>query len=253
MKLEEYINQLGTLTGVAVDGKKQQRMPLIERIVEILTPAYLRLEALDQATKEMLRAKVKLSVKKQVPITLILAVGGFKGVKVPMAPHLNWAEVFHVDFLVKTLGEIALIYPPGLKLEFSGDDVIVPLMNNYNPEWTRTYNTEFDMLLKLLAGKLPNNILLTNKPASSFYQRDELEKEVLLAAKDKKYTEEEWEQKLKHATNNFVWKGENDLSNKTDKEYYLRKSVAIHDAWLDVDYKHRREYLEGGINIPINP
>lgn len=251
MKLVEYLNQLGSMNGVEPDVKKQQRMPLVDRIVEILTPAYLRLESLDQATKDMLRAKVELSIQKKAPITLILAVGGFKGVKVPGSPHINWAEVFHADFLIKTLGEIALIYPPGLVLEFSGDDVIVPLMNNYKPEWTKIYNAEFDKILAIIADKLPANIKLTNRPASSFYKREELEKEVESAANEKKYTDAEWEVKLKHAVNNFVWEGERDLRKAKNKSDLLRRSVAVHDAWLDVDYQHRREYLEGGINIPI--
>lgn len=253
MKLVDYLNQLGSLSATTLDAKKQQRMPLVERIIEILTPAYMRLGALDKPTREMLSQKVSLSIQTKEPITLILAVGGFKGARISSSPHINWAEVFHVDFLVKTLGEIALIYPPGLKLEFSGDDVIVPLMNNYKPEWTQIYNQEFDSSIAIVLKNLPDNIYLTNRPASCFYARNRLEQEVNEEADKIVLTPEEMSLKLHHARNNFVWDGEKDLTGPTNDERRIRleRSVLVHDAWLAVDYKHRREYLEGGINIPI--
>lgn len=253
MKLVNYLDQLGSLGDITPDAKKQKRMPLAERIVERLTPSHLRLQALDASTREMLSQKVGLSIKNNAPITLILAVGGFKGARLPSSPHLNWAEVFHVDFLVKTLGEIALIYPPGLRLEFSGDDVIVPLMNNYKLEWTTTYNLEFDKLLEIFSQNLPANIVLTNRPASSFYDRLTLEDEVKIEADKLELDPEVLRLKLKHAQNNFVFDGEQNLTtlSTTDKQSKLERSVVIHDAWLAVDYTHRREYLEGDNHIPI--
>ena len=47
--------------------------------------------------------------------------------------------------------------------------------------------------------------------------------------------------------------GEYDLRTLGQDEINKRlvRSVAIHDAWLEVDYANRREYLEGGDHIPI--
>lgn len=248
-----YIDQLGTVDFLRIDQKKNQRTVLPTRIWEILTRSKLRLGPLDQETEKMLRGKIELSMRKGAPITLILAVGGFKGIGIASSPHINWAEVFHIDFLVKMLGEIALIYKPGLRVEFSGDDVALPFMNNYPEEWTKCYNQEFDKLLEIISEKLPDNIFLSNRPASSFYLRERLETEIEEEVSKMKLPEEIIEQKFKHAMNNFVWKGEKDWRGLSEKEKMrkLRRSVLVHDAWLNVDYRHRREYLEGGVNIPI--
>jgi len=252
---QEVIDSLFALDPSKADEKKNQRMKLEDRIYELLTPSYFRLETVAEDIEKILRDKIALSIEKNEPITLIPTFGGFKNIRLKNSPHLNWAEVFHLSFLIQTLWEISHIYKPGLKIEFSGDDVICPLLNNYRREWADVYNEEFSLMLADVSKILPNNIYLSNKPASEFFKEINIEQQVLDSVKDfdEATAEEIFERKKRMAKNNFCFSyyyPEN-VDDK-DRDEILRKSTLIHTAWLDRDYEHRREYIEGGLHIPIS-
>ncbi len=250
-QVNTVINSLFDFSERVVDQKRNKHTPLPERILEILTPSYVRQGALSDEIRDMLMDKVKRSVAKEAPITLILAFGGFKGVGIKDSPHLNWAEVFHLSFLAQAFWEITQIYTPGVILEFSGDSIILPLLDNYPLEWTEVYNQELDQLIGVVNKAVPANMKFTNRPTNTFYKQEELEKEVMEEFSKLDLSLPEHQEKIKSkmhkAQNNYITEG----INPEELQKRLEESVILHDVWLDVDYKHRREYLEGGINIPI--
>jgi hypothetical protein len=242
-------------------NEEQPKIKLKENVEDyifrVLTRSEFRLGIIDPTIKKMLREKIHMSVKENKPITLILAVGGFKNYRLQTAPHIDWAEVFQVLFVLKSLYEIALVYKPGLHLEYSGDAEAMVIANNLKQEWIDVYKREFDELIKVMSLKLPKNIKLTTKDFRDFYTIEEIETEV-----DSRLEKVDWEspsvkfllkEKMPHAINNFCFNGRKNLEylNKEEKQVELNKSIFKHKIWLDVDYERRREYLEGGINIPI--
>lgn len=254
-EMNQLVKALFEIPTHRVDDEKNQRAALDQRIFELITPRSLRLGSLDQATTSMLQDKIKLSIEENKPITLIIGFGGFKNFKISGSPHINWAEVFHISFLIQTLWEVAHIYKPGLHIEFTGDDVMLPMLNNYKDGWTKVYNDEFSVLLSEIQSKMPDNIVLVNRPASSFYNQIDLEDEITrhVEGMDLNANQEVIESKIDKARNNFCFDGKTDYTNADDnlKRQLLERSTLIHGAWIDVDYKHRREYLEGGLHIPV--
>ena len=224
-----------------------ERNPLADRIYRILTPSYFRIGVLDTNTESMLRKKIELAIQQQEPITFIIGMGWGKNWRSYSAPHINWAEFFHFKFLYDTLGQISSIYEPGVRLEFTPDDLAVVIINNYKQEWLDVYKSEFIPLLSYFSSQTPDNFTYHFEPSSHWYEeeslRTEIEKEVetMLAnpAAEKAIAE-----RLPSARNNFV-------GGSTSTEEEIRRSVLVHKAWLSVDYKKRGEYLEGGTHIPI--
>ena len=151
---------------------------LEDRIYKILSKSSLRLGKIDEVISKMLKDKIALSINQNKPITLVLGVGGFKNFRIDSAPHIDWAEVFQMDFLLKSLYEISEIYKPGLHLEYSGDAEALVLIDNIKQEWVKTYNNEFDKLVAIVNTKLPYNIKITTKNFLDFYTLDFLQEEL---------------------------------------------------------------------------
>lgn len=254
---KDLLDNLFTLELTPFDAKKNRLSSVQNRIFEILTNSSLRIGSLGSITKKMLSDKIASSIEGFNPIHLVIAFGGFKGVKIRDSPNINWAEVFHLSFLLKNLWQISLVYSPGLILEFSGDDLVMPIIDNHKKEWATVYQNELTKLLRVVSLALPINITLLNRPVSSFYKYNFIEKEITNEIEGFDLESERIQQHInwgeKHAWNNFVFDGEQDYSKTSEKakQELIIQSVLKHRAYLDVDYRYRGEYLEGGIHIPV--
>lgn len=258
MKEEQrFINNLFDVSSIPVDRKKNKMSNLKTRINEILTTSELRQESVSAETKRMLEEKIALSIKTKMPITLIVAVGGFKNWRVNTAPHIDWAEVFQLSHLIRTLYEISVIYEPGVHLEFSGDSDILSLIDNLKPEWIETYNTEFSEMVSKVAQHLPRNFKLSIRNFSDFYTLSEIQDEILKRVEQVNWSDKDVQKAINagllNAINDFCFDGKVNYLSQTmsSRQKLLEKSTVICKLWLEVDYEKRREYLEGGINIPI--
>lgn len=228
------------------------RLALEERIYSCLTPAYFRLGSISKDTEAVLRAKIALSISENKPVFLAYATGWGKNYKSYSAPHINWAELLHYWYLYYILGSLCEIYPPGVVIDHSPDDYAVMLINGYRKGWLDIYKSELLELYKYINSVTPENFEITFTPSSKWYNYKKLRDEVEVVQKSLLRKPEECERLYKDfwgkANNNLVL--EDGVSEKQKKKL-LEKSIRVHHAWIEVDYKYRREYLEGGINIPI--
>lgn len=197
----------------------------------------------------MLKQKIRSCINQNLPITLILAYGGFKNYRHPNYPSIDWAEVFHLVFLINTLQRISKIYRPGIVLEFSGDSEAMSYVNNIPIKDVKQYLHEFDRLLKYFQSIVPSNFRFESRNFSEFYDYNELAHEL-----DKRVVKElklihDFSAELHRAKNNYIFSSKNLTQLQKQKEIEL--SLLKDHLWLSYDYEHRKEYLEGGINIPI--
>ncbi len=254
--MQEIINNLFKFEKTENDFNNSVEK-LEDKIYKILSKSSLRLGKLDESVAKILKDKIILSVSQNLPITLILGVGGFKNFRIDSAPHIDWAEVFQIDFLLKSLYEISEIYEPGLHIEYSGDAEALVLIDNIKSEWVKIYNDEFDKLVEIVNTKLPSNIKITTRNFSEFYTLDFLQDELDRKLKNVNLSDlkiiEFINEKMDRAENNFCINGEinyRDISDEKKKKL-LVESILKHKFWLETDYENRSEYLEGGINIPV--
>lgn len=255
--IQTTLDTLFDFSSVRIDTKKNLHTPIRERIYELLTPAYFRLGTVDEELENILRTRIDRSVSANQPITLIIAYGGFKNIHIDAAPHIDWAEVFQLSFVLKTVWEITQIYEPGVHVEYSGDAEAMSVVDNLKIEWIETYLQEFATMLRVVQSALPSNLKITNKDFKEFYTPEWLAEEL-----DGRFARVDFNVRdiqglvsahMPKATNNYCWDGERDLTNlpELEKQKILEKSIVLHKLWLELDYEYRGEYLEGGIHIPI--
>lgn len=252
-KLQQYVDGLLVFesTPRVVEGVDE----LAWRIWKILTEEKRLARRPDPDFKTAILDKLKRTIERDRPVVMINAFGGFKNYKAPTFPHVDWAEVFALNKLVKQCVKIAAIYKPGVKLEFTGDSEMVVLFNNYPADTVGAYVAEFKQLLDIFQERLPDNVELSYRSLSEGYDLGDLENRVVEAADSitPSEAEELVKKNLSKARNNFMVAGTVDYSRakKDNFELALRRSVLLDHAYIEIDVRDRREYLEGGLHIPL--
>lgn len=251
--IQEYINSL-------LDIKRGGQAPqnpeeLAWRIWKIMTDEQRLARRPDAEFRELILGKIKGSIGQKHPITMIDAFGGFKNYRAPSFPHVDWSEVFMLNKLVKQCVKIAVIYEPGVKLEFSGDSEMLTFFNNYPPETIDTYVKEFKQLLDIYQSHIPANVKLSYRGLSDDYDIKELEDRITETtdAMTPEQVEELFKKNASKARNNYMLKGVEDhtQASKEELEKILRRSVALDHVYIDIDLADRHEYLEGGLHLPL--
>lgn len=234
--------------------KYTQTRPLEDEIYSILTPSYFRQGKMEREIEKLLRYKIKQSINQKKPITLVIAFGGYKNGNTYSQPHIDWAEIFHLSFLYKTLFPITQIYKPGLHLEFTLDGEAMSIIDNIKRKDIQLYYSEFIKLLKIIKGNTSSNLTFNTTTFIDYYNFNKTKEIINKKVIETVYNKEIHKlitQRIRHAKNNFIFDGEENLTDNPNKQKPLENSVLKHKYWLDLDFKQRQEYLEGGINIPI--
>jgi len=239
-----------------IDEKKLKLGGLLSYIKDIISKSSLRIGPLSGSVSQMLDQKIALSIKDNKPIVLVIAVGGFKNKSAISFPHIDWAEVMQLQFLLESVSAIAGIYKPGLEIEYTLDSFALNIVDNYKIEDIQTYVDEFHELLRdFKANYLPKNIILHMTDFFDFYELEDMririDKE--LKSIDCKKFKNKISDEMDRAINDFMLDGFVDYTRKSDDEINkLRVQSILRDhIWLDIDIRERVEYLEGKERIPI--
>jgi len=232
------------------------RNSLENRILKLITPAYFRIGTIDLDILKMLSEKISLSIKSKEPIRFIIATGWGKNYHAISAPHINYAEYFHLKFLFDTLARISAIYDHGVVIDFAVDSQAVKIINNFKSSDLLVYENEFTQLIDYINKIVRDtkySFKMNLRKSEEWYPNDnklesEIFEEVERIEKDTEKVNSLSKTYLHHAINNLVR-----LKDEPEESFIERakRSILIHSAWLSVDYKHRSEYLEGGTHIPV--
>lgn len=152
---------------------------LVQDIFKIVMSHKFRKYSVTPEYKEHIRGAITKSVKNKAPIPLVWVLGGYKLWSLPQAPEADWAELFSLMYFVDWLKPILSIYEPGVWFDFFSDDVIVPLMNNIDPNDTKRYIESFQKLLNFISLKLPKGFRFTlNRVGDQYVTQDVFKKEL---------------------------------------------------------------------------
>ncbi len=228
---------------------------LKEVIYSLLTPEWFRFGSIEESTKEFLHKEIGSYVEKNEPIKILNAMGGFKNYRIDTAPHIDWAEVFHLSFISKVLIKICEIYEPGVIIEYSGDAHMACIVDNIKKEWVDTYLEEFDSLIDYFGSITPKNLKLTHKHFLDFYDFEQMkteinelgDKENLLETKNAETIEKNY----LRAVQNVCFDGEEDLTTLSDseKEEFIKRSILKAYIWYELDFEKRNDYFHSFIPI----
>lgn len=250
MDLSPYTNLSFAQPNYLNDPAKLQK-----EIYQALTPGWLRFGPVAPEIQELIKNHIGEQIKNNSPIKILNAFGGFKNPRVDTAPHIDYAEAFHLVFyLNEVLAKIAAIYEPGIELEYSGDAHVTSIVNNLPRADVDTYLSEFNSLVDHFQKDLPQNIKLSYKHILDFYDYDTLTAELEKRAEetfDNPDSKELIKKYFARAKSNFVVKGISDHSHLSEEELtkLIEKSVIKAYRWYDYDFEVRGDYFTGKIPI----
>jgi len=228
---------------------------LQKELYQKLTPGWLRFGPVAPGIEETINTHIAEQIKVKSPIKILNAFGGFKNPRIDTAPHIDYAEAFHITFYInEVLAKVAEIYEPGIELEYSGDAHVTSMVNNLPREDVDTYLSEFNALIDYYKKQLPSNIKLSYKHVLDFYDYDDLQTEIEKRAEETINNPESKDLISKYfarAKSNFVTKGIEDYSHlsETKLNKLIEKSVIKAYRWYDYDFEIRGDYFTGKIPI----
>lgn len=222
---------------------------LKSQIFSLLTPDWFRFGPISEEISTMLHSKISEMVDLNVPIEILNAYGGYKNYQVDTSPHIDYAEVFHLSFSLKTLLRICEIYKPGIHLEYSGDSHAACYANNIKKASVDTYLSEFNHLLDKFQTLIPPNFTLTHKDFPDFYNYDDLARELDTLIEKEDLSDPKNVDQIAHyyknAKRNFCFDGEIDYTSLSsdEKETLIKQSVVKTHKWYDIDFQKRSDYF----------
>lgn len=121
----------------------------LDQLVRIIVARPWRRSAVDPATLIDIKRKVCNAVFANHPIEFSVPFGGYKSWRLESAPHLDWAEVFWIDYLIQFSKRIEAVYPPGVIISFTFFSGLIEWVNHLPDHFQNIYITEFKSLLAL--------------------------------------------------------------------------------------------------------
>ena len=121
----------------------------LDQLVRITVARPWRRSAVDPATLIDIKSKVCKAVSGNRPIEFSVPFGGYKSWRLASAPHLDWAEVFWIDYLTQFSKRIEAVYPLGVIISFTYFSGLMEWVNNLPHHVQNIYIAELKSLLAL--------------------------------------------------------------------------------------------------------
>ena len=134
-------------------------------IQTILRRPYRR-TAVDESTLQDIAKKAAMAQEQGKPLKFSVPFGGYKHSKIPYSPHLNWAEVFWLDYLRSYAEPIVKLHPAGVIFSLSYMSGVLNFINNYPTAYQAIYIEELQRLCSLASC---NNICFELVDIADFY------------------------------------------------------------------------------------
>lgn len=235
------------------DNASRHEPGTVEAVLDVLLWGRARLSKLSPERREIVSRGVADALANDRPIRLINNFGGFKTVRADSAPHVDWAEVFHLAFVRRWLVPICSVYPPGVEVEYTGQGGIGSFVDNIPLDHPLSYEQEFTDLVSRVRDVLPANLVVSVSPFQDFYDYDTLTAMFgdfsgrPIPADQNAHIEG----LIDRAEHNFMWDGREDLSRLgvMERRDILRRSVWNLLQWYAHDAERRKEYFASGIVI----
>ena len=116
-------------------------------LFKTMTSGKWRRSALDDASRRDIQDKIEHAISKDAAIEFSVPFGGYKSWTLHSYPHLNWADVFAVNFLRRFGEDVAQFGRCKVVITFSYCSGVMDLVNNMRLDEQDLYTREFQKLL----------------------------------------------------------------------------------------------------------
>lgn len=260
-KVQEYIQGLWEFPAYQLtdtDKATIKKSGIFEYIYRRLLSNQFRKSAPNPDILVSMGQRVKQSIKEGRPIHLTIPAGGYKKWQLKSAPEVDWAELFHLRFMLEYVAPIAAAYAPGVKLDYFSNAWILRYISHYPQEDLDAYTNSFRRLLRAWKEKWPNNVEINYNVVEEQKPGDELLSRVL---KNRAKVEAEWQglseeqknERLAYSARNIRWDilEKNGPLDESAKAKYIYEGKIIHDSMLLGGWNSDLYYLRSDNGIGI--
>jgi hypothetical protein len=135
------------MTGSPVDPSLHAKETVEEDLMRIILARPWRRSAACEQTQMDIGKKVGRAIEMRTPIEFSVPFGGYKGWRLYSSPHLDWAEVFWIDYLRSFAARIAALHNPGVIIYLTYIGGVLDWMNNLPKDSQETYISGLRLLL----------------------------------------------------------------------------------------------------------
>lgn len=116
-------------------------------IVRLILEKPWRRTAVSNETCLDIEDKVSLAVRSGRPIEFSVPFGGYKSWRLPAFPHVDWAEIFWIDYLRSFAERISSLYAPGVVFYLTYVGGVLGWVNNLPDNAQQIYISELAILI----------------------------------------------------------------------------------------------------------
>lgn len=235
MKIEEFLKTyIGSVHQYQITESETKCIQFegIEKFIyQKLTSTKYRGIKLPDDLRDFVKLRIDYCIKNNLPIHIVFPFGAYKRWNLPTYPHIDWAEVFNIKYMIEYLSSIASTYKFGVTLEYYSVELFVSKNIKIPQKDLDIYEKEFKNMLNILSKYTPKGLILkfTNL-------REEIRQDTALKSIDEKVKElrnnwknvsqEDKELKIKRAKVSYA-------ANENDPNYNekILEAVLMHDAF----------------------
>ena len=228
-----------------------------EKALRTLLAKPLRVWA-SESRRAVIKRKIDQAFSTGRPLTLVVPFGGYKHYWNTSAPEPDWAEVFQLEHMVRSLGPLATGLPGGVRVEYVSEDFLVGEMDNYTSEALESYAKVFRRLVVECNRRLPAGISIDFWRLSERYDTDAILRDLLdilprQIGLFQALPREAQDLQLRRSWRSVNWQGELDLGNLSDRE---RRETVVRARVLELTFSEFGftvdrigDYYERDLNI----
>lgn len=204
------------------------------------------------------KRRIITQVKAGKPLRFTIPTGGYKKWQLESASSVNWAELFHLRFMLEYLAPILAIYEPGCILDYYSNDWLIKHISHYPQSDLDVYAASFRALVDLLQPSFPHNLKVRYKRTVDQLNEGELMRRILanrpkIEARWKALSEVDKQELLKYSERNIRWDilDKNGKLTPQQKYDYIYEGKIIHDSAMAGGWNSDLEYLRTDNAIPV--
>jgi hypothetical protein len=218
-------------------------------VVRRLLSKRFRKSPLDTAVAERVHRAVASSLREQRPLRLLVPFGGYKSTRSPEHPRAGWAELFSALGTCELVAPIAAFHPPGVVVDYSSDEWIVPRLTGLRKPALEEYRRGFDRVLGFVGAREPANVALRQTFSRDAYDVERVAEEVEALGRSLEASwladlpPDERRRLLARAARNRV-----EASPETNA---VQRAACQHQAYLVLDERWRTADFHEPCTIPV--
>lgn len=117
-------------------------------LIRLILAKPWRRTSVSDSTRLSTFKKISCAITARQPIEFSVPFGGYKSWRLPVFPHIDWAEVFWIAYLRNYSIRLAGIYTPGVIISLSYVGGVLDWLNKYPPNSQDIYLSELRELLQ---------------------------------------------------------------------------------------------------------